>query len=135
MDKLTGCEVIDFLRSGLPAQNFVAVRVTAEAGDDVAVSAGLVCGELEHAAKLLWCLFDKFRCEIDRSFQIREILGVAEGQEKEGFLPGVIERRVLTVLDPFESKAESLWILRERLSGAAMDRARELIKNDDKREA
>ena len=43
MDELAGCEVLEFLRSGLPSQNFVAVRVTAEAGDDVAMAAGLIC--------------------------------------------------------------------------------------------
>ena len=134
MDELAGCEVLEFLRSGLPAQDFVAMRVTAEAGDDVAMSTGLVRGELEYAAKLLWCLFDEFFCEFDRSFQISEILGVAEGQEKEGFLPGVIQGCIVTVLDPFERKGESLRILRERLSASAMDRARELIENNDKRQ-
>ncbi len=61
--------------------------------------------------------------ELDHLLQFCEIFGVAERQEKEGLLPRCFERRVVTVLDPFESKGESLWILRERLSGPAMDRA------------
>ena len=52
------------------------------------MTTGLVRGELEYAAMLLWCLFDKFRCEIDRSFQICEILGMSKGQEKESFFRG-----------------------------------------------
>ena len=40
----------------------------------------------------------------------------------------------MTVLDAFEREAESLRILRERLSASAMDRARELIENNDKRQ-
>jgi len=87
--------------------------MTAEACDHVAVPTGLACGELEHAAMLLWGVFDKFLRELHRLLQISEILGMAERQEKKGFFPGVIERRVVTVLDPFESKGESLWILRE----------------------
>ena len=134
MDELAGCEVLEFLWSGLPAQDFVAVRVTAEAGDDVTMTTGLVRGELEYAAMLLWRLFDKFRCEIDRSFQICETLGMSKGQEKESFFPGGLEGCIMTVLDAFESEAESLRILRERLSASAMDRARELIENNDKRQ-
>jgi hypothetical protein len=99
------------------------VRMAPEACDHVSVSAGLVCGELEHAAMLLWSLFDKFLCETYRSFQIRELLGMPERQEEEGFLPGVIEGCIVTVLDPFERKGESLRILRECLSSSAMDRA------------
>ena len=72
---------------------------------------------------LLWGVFDEFLRELHRSLQICEILGVAERQEEEGFLPRCFERRVVTVLNPFESKGESLRILRERLSGPAMERA------------
>ena len=97
MDELAGCEVLEFLRSGLPPQDFVAVRMPAETGDNVTMTTGLVRGELEYAAMLLWCLFDKFRCEIDRSLQIRENLGMAEGQEKESFLPGIIQGCIMTV--------------------------------------
>jgi hypothetical protein len=48
---------------------------------------------------------------------------MSERQEKEGFLPRRFERRIVTDLDAFEREAECLGILRERLSGAAMDRA------------
>jgi hypothetical protein len=99
------------------------VRMPAEAHDDVAMATGLICRELEHGAMLLWRLFDKFLCEIYGSFQIRELLGMSERQEEEGFLPRCFERRVVAGLDPFECKAESLRILRERLSGPAMERA------------
>lgn len=43
MDELTGCEVLEFLRSGLPAQKFIAVRMAAESCDDVAMTTGLIC--------------------------------------------------------------------------------------------
>ena len=99
------------------------MRMTAEACDDIAMAASLVRGEFQHRAHLFWRLFDEFLRELDHLLQFCEILGVAERQEKEGFLPRCFERRVVTVLDPFESKGESLRILRERLSGPAMDRA------------
>ena len=99
------------------------MRMTAEACDDIAMAASLVRGEFQHRAHLFWRLFDEFLRELDHLLQFCEIFGVAERQEKEGLLPRCFERRVVTVLDPFESKGESLWILRERLSGPAMDRA------------
>src|SRR5262249_43356598 len=80
-------------------------------------------------------VFDKFLREIDRSLQIRELFGMSEGQEKERFLPRCLERGVVADVDPFECEPERLGILRECLSGSAMDRARELIENDDKGEA
>ena len=43
MDELTGREVLEFLRGGLPSQKFIAVRMAAEACDDVAMAAGLIC--------------------------------------------------------------------------------------------
>ena len=72
---------------------------------------------------LLRRLFDKLFCEIDRSFQIRELLGMSEGQEKEGFLPRCLERGVVADFDPFECEPERFGILRECLSRSAMDRA------------
>ena len=122
MDKLAGCEVLEFLRSGLPAQDFVAVRVTAEPGDDVAMATGLVRGELEYAAKLLGRLSHQFFCEFDYPLLVREILGVPQGQEKEGFFPRVLEGRIVTDLDSFECEAECFGILGERLSSSTMDR-------------
>jgi len=110
------------------------MRVTAEARDHVPMSAGLVRGEFQHSTKRLWSLFDEFLREFDRSFLISEILGMSERQEKERFLPGSLKRRIVTDLDPFESKGESLRTLRQRLGGSAMDRARELIENDDNRQ-
>jgi hypothetical protein len=83
---------------------------------------------------LLWPLFDEFLREFDYALLILEIFGVAEGQEKEGFLPRCFECRIVTVLDPFEGKTESLGILREGLSGASINCAPELIKDDDQRE-
>src|SRR5262245_24807281 len=80
---------------------------------------------------LLWRVFDKLLCEIYRSFQIRELFGMSEGQEKESFLPRCSERLVVTDRDPFECESECFGILRECLSASAMDRARELIENDD----
>ena len=110
------------------------MRMAAEARDDVAMAAGLARGELEDTAKLLWSFSCEFLSEFNRPFLIREILGMSERQEKESFFPRRLERCVVTVLDPFEGKAESLGILCERLSGAAMDRARELVEDDDKGE-
>lgn len=66
MDELAGCEVFQLFRGDCRAQDFVSMRVTAEAGDDVAVSAGLVRREFQHCVKLLWCLFDEFLYELDR---------------------------------------------------------------------
>ena len=62
----------------MPSQYLIAVRMAAEARDDVAVAARLICGELEGAAKFLWSLSRKFLCEFDRAFQIRKILGMSE---------------------------------------------------------
>src|SRR5262245_2407655 len=56
------------------------------------------------------------------------------GMKKESFLPRCLERLVVTDRDPFERESERFGILRERLSASAMDRARELIENDDKRQ-
>jgi hypothetical protein len=108
------------------------VRMAAEAGDDVAVSAGLIRGELEDVAKLLRGLSREFLCEFNRPFLIRKILGMSEWQEKESFFPRCFERCVVAVLDPFDDKAESLRILREGFSRSTVNRARELIQNDDK---
>ena len=83
---------------------------------------------------LLWRVFDKLLCEIYRSFQIHELFRMSEGQEKESFLPRCLERLVVTDRDPFECESERFGILCERLSAPAMDRARELIENDDKRQ-
>src|SRR5262245_38375502 len=104
----------------------------AEAGDDVAMAAVLICGELEHAAMFLPRVFDKFLREIGRSLQIRELFGMSEGQEEERFLPRCLERGVVTDVDPFECEPLRFGILRECLSGSAMDCARELIEYDDK---
>jgi hypothetical protein len=62
---------------------------------------------------------------------VGELLGMSERQEKESFLPGRIERCVVTVLDPFDGETESLRILREGLSGSMVNRARELTQNDN----
>src|SRR5262245_45744351 len=57
---------------------------------------------------------------------------MSEGQEEERFLPRCLERGVVADVDPFECEPERLGILRECLSGSAMDCARELIEYDDK---
>jgi hypothetical protein len=58
------------------------MRMTTEACDHVAMSAGLRCGELQQPAKRLWRLFHELLCELDRQLLVREILRVPKAAHR-----------------------------------------------------
>jgi hypothetical protein len=55
------------------------MRMTPEAGNDVAMFTGLRCRVLQHPTELRWCLFYECFGQLDRSLQVCELLGVAQG--------------------------------------------------------
>jgi hypothetical protein len=62
---------------------------------------------------------------------MRELLGVAQRQEEERFLPRRVEGGVVTELDSLERQNKRLRILRIRPRRTAIDGSRELIEDDD----
>jgi hypothetical protein len=65
---------------------------------------------------------------------MRELLGVAQRQEEERFLPRRVEGGVVTELDSLERQSKRLRILRVRPRRTAIDGSGELIEDDDQRE-
>ena len=71
MDELSTREVVEFLRGRLSTQDRVAMRMTAEARDDVSMAAGLRRRVLQYPTKLRCGLFDELLCELDRPLKVR----------------------------------------------------------------
>lgn len=112
----------------MPPEHRIAVRLSAETRDDVAVPACLRRRVLEHFSELRWrsgCqLFGKRDCALE----MRELLGMPERQEEEGLLPRCFERRVVADVYAFEGQSERFRVLRIRLRRVPVEGARELVE-------
>src|SRR5262245_8747541 len=108
--------------------------MTAEPGDDVAVSPGLLRGKLQHDPKLRWRFQNELLDQLNPQFLAREVLGMAKGQTEEDLLPWALERRCVAVLDTVPRQNQCLRIIRVGAGTAPMDRSRELVQHDDERQ-
>src|SRR5690606_31961303 len=122
------------LRGGLAAQDRVAVREAAEALDHVAVSDGVVEEGLELRARVRRRLGGERPEALDRDRLRGRILGVLEGEVEEGAL---VERQllVLAARERAARQLERVGVGGERVGGAAMKVARELVEQQHEGEA
>src|SRR5581483_10819454 len=129
VNQLAACQVLELLGRRAAAEDFVPVRMAAEAPDLVAVGASLSGGELEPPAARLELLGER-----DGALDVSQVLGVTEGQHEEGLLPRRRERGVVAGVDAFERERDRVRVLRVGARGPAVDRTRELIEDEDEGE-
>jgi hypothetical protein len=82
VDELTAGQAVELFGGRLAPQDDIAMGVAAEAGDDVAMGAGLGCRVLQDPAHLRRRLCHELVGELDGLVRVREILGVPRGRKK-----------------------------------------------------
>src|SRR5262249_3420108 len=127
-------DVLELLRSRLPPERLVAMRVTAKPPHHVAMSARLRRGELEPPAHLRGPFLDERLHQLDDSVEMRRVLRMTERQREEELLPVRAQRRVVTVVEAVECQGRGFPVLGEGVCRSAMNGARELVERDDERE-
>jgi len=132
--QLTGGEVGELFLGRGAAKHGVAMRLAAEARDDVAMVARLRRRERIDFLQVRRRLLDQRLAERDAALQEALLLGMAERQHEEGFLPDRLQLGVVAALQALEGQVLRQKILGVGLRGALPDRARELLEDDDQRE-
>jgi hypothetical protein len=76
--------------------------MTAEASDDVSMSAGLRGRMLQHPAQLCGRLLGELLGKPDGDLLVLDLFRMAQGQEEKSLLPRCLESRVLAELNTFQ---------------------------------